>query len=88
MGIKRIYMDRSTLARNKKTGVFDAAICVRISNRVLRGHDVYIEGHSQVKQLEVPNLLAGGATVWIETNSPVRIIRHKEEGNEEYTQLI
>lgn len=77
--IKRIYMDRQTIRRNKETGEFNPAICVRTSQGVTRGHDVLIEGRSQVHQLEKPNPLAGGATVWIQTNSPVRIIMGDED---------
>ncbi len=73
--LKRIYMDRATIARNKKAGVFDPAICIKTSKGVCRGHKAVIQGASRIHQAEDPNPLAGGATVWIETTAPVKVLR-------------
>lgn len=85
--LKRIYMDRATIARNKKEGRFDPAICVRTTQGTHRGHDIIIDGLSRVLQMEEPNPLAAGATVWIQTTARVSIVTKKEDGDEDYVRL-
>ncbi len=85
--LKRIYMNRMIIARNKKAGIFAPAICVRTSQGTERGHTVFIEGRSVVRQMQEPEPLAAGATVWIETLARVSIITHKEHEDDDYINI-
>lgn len=85
--IKRIYMDRSTIARNKKEKVFEPAVCVKTSKSVVRGHEVQIDGFSRVIQQEDPNPAAGGATVWIATTAPIRVTVRQEGEHHAHTDI-
>ncbi len=87
MTLKRIYMNRQIIARNKKEGLFDPAICIRTSQVTRRGHDVRIDGPCSIQQTEEPNLLAGGATVWIQTEAPVYIVTKKENEDEDFFRI-
>ncbi len=79
MGIKRIYMDRHTLATNKRDGKNLPAIVVRTSEGPYRGTQVLIDGRSRIIQESAPNKLAGGASVYIMTAARVSV--HQEDGS-------
>ncbi len=87
--LKRIYINRATCAKNKETGAFEPAICVKTSKGVVQGHEVTVEGYLRFIQHDGVVKSAGGATVYAETKSPVRVrlINPVGVGNDTITDI-
>ena len=72
--LKRIHINRQTIARNKKKGENEPIIGVEESGvPKVYGHHVYIDGPSTIMYRKDKPLKCG-ATVWIETRAPVAVI--------------
>lgn len=87
MATKFIHVNRNVLASNKKRGDNNAPITVKTYSKSRKtcklnkyGHRVEVQGPSVFVHSE-DNPLPCGARVWIETDSPVKII-HDDEGVE------
>lgn len=85
--IKRIYMNRHTIGRNRRTGSFAPAICVKTSKGVVVGHDVQVDGPSRISQQAGLSPLAGGVTVWITTHAPVRVTVKQRLLDDDHTDI-
>jgi len=71
--LTRIHVNQHVIKANRKTGANDPVLTVKTSKGNTYAHTVTIDGPSTVVyQPESP--LSCGATVWVQTTSPVRIV--------------
>jgi hypothetical protein len=70
--LKRIHVNQHIIRRNRKESAGEPPLTVKVSRENLRAHRVEIHGPAEV--LYSPDRpLPCGATVWIETRSPVAV---------------
>lgn len=68
-----IHIDQHALKRNRKAGTREPVITVKTYKTNLRGHAVQIDGPAKIVY-SPDNPLSCGATVWIETQAPVKLV--------------
>ena len=61
----RIYINRHTIAANKKHGESEPPIAVRTYKGVEYAQDMVLTGEWRLKY-DAPNAICSGATVWLE----------------------
>lgn len=70
--LKRIYINKQIIARNRKTGEREPPISVRTYKELKKAHEIQILGEAKV--VYSPDKPQGcGAVVWIETEAEVKI---------------
>jgi len=69
---RRIHVNQHIIKRNRKTGERNPVLTVKSYKDNLYGSEVFIEGPCRVVY-RPDNPLSCGATVWIETDSPVQV---------------
>jgi hypothetical protein len=74
--IKRIHVNQHVIRKNLKEGTYEPVLTVKTSSSNHYGHEVEIDGPTRVVYPEKP--LSCGARVWVETTSPVTVIRDGE----------
>ena len=68
--IKRLHVDRSVLANNKKTGIIRPALTIQTSKGSIKTRSAMIHGVSYFVQAD-DNPLSCGVKVWVETFAEV-----------------
>lgn len=71
--LTRIHVNQHVIKANRKNGTDDPPLTVKTSKTNTKARSVRIDGPSEVVYMpESP--LSCGATVWVQTTSPVRIM--------------